>query len=88
MKISNTYINGLFVDESNNDHFDLLNPADESKLGSLICSNKNQVNSAIDAALANEKLASSLTKEQRILILQEILDGVILRSEDLAAAIS
>ena len=88
MKISNTYISGLFVEESNNDHFDLLNPTDESKLGSLICSNKNQVNLAIDAALANEKLAATLTKEQRILILQEILDGVILRSEDLATAIS
>ena len=88
MEISNTYINGRFEEDQNNNKFSLLNPTDESTIGSLICSSKKQVDSAIKVGLSMEDISANLTKKERISILQEIHDGIILRKEDLAHAIT
>ena len=88
MEISNTYINGRFEEDQNNNKFSLLNPTDESTIGSLICSSKKQVDSAIKIGLLMENISANLTKKERISILQEIHDGIILRKEDLAHAIT
>ena len=88
MEICNTYINGRFEEDLNNNKFSLLNPTDESTIGSLICSGKKQVDSAIKAGLLMEDISANLTKKERISILHEIHDGIILRKEDLAHAIT
>ena len=87
MQISNTYIKGSFYDEVGTS-FDLINPANETQYGSLICSTKEQVHEAINNALEKEKVAASLSVAKRILILNEILDGINLRRQELAEAMT
>jgi len=88
MKISNTYINGVFCDEETGKNFELINPATESNYASLICSNKEQVNNAISIALSNEDVAAGLKVVERIEILNQILNGLNDRSLELANAIT
>ncbi len=88
MKISNTYINGVFCDEETGKNFELINPATESNYASLICSNEEQVNNAISIALSNEDVAAGLKVVERIEILNQILNGLNDRSLELANAIT
>ena len=88
MKISNTYINGFFCNDETGKNFELINPSTESSYGSLICSNEEQVNNAIDIALSNEDTAANLKISQRIEILHQILNGLNDRSSELSNAIT
>tara|TARA_B100000780_G_scaffold264291_1_gene218825 strand:+ start:907 stop:2322 length:1416 start_codon:yes stop_codon:yes gene_type:complete len=88
MKISNTYINGLFCEEETDKKFELINPATESSYASLICSKEEQVDNAIGIALSNEDVAAGLKVVERIEILNEILNGLNERSLELANAIT
>ena len=88
MEISNTYITGHFAEDQNDNKFTLLNPSDESIIGTLFCSSKEQVSSAIRVGLSMEKVSANLTIKERISILQEIHDEIINRKEELANAIT
>lgn len=88
MEISNTYITGHFAEDQNDNKFTLLNPSDESIIGTLFCSSKEQVSSAIRVGLSMEKVSANLTIKERISILQEIHDEIIIRKEELANAIT
>ena len=88
MEINQFYIAGEFVTPDGREKIDLINPATEEKVGSRIIRSEKDVNLAVDAAKAAFEDASSLTLEQKKIILQEIIDGMESRREEFAQVIS
>ena len=71
MEINQFYIAGKFVTPDGGEKIDLINPATEEKVGSVITGTEKDVNLAVDAAKAAFEDASSLTLDQKKIILQE-----------------
>ena len=88
MEINQFYIAGKFVTPDGGEKIDLINPATEEKVGSVITGTEKDVNLAVDAAKAAFEDASSLTLDQKKIILQEIIDGMESRREEFAQVIS
>jgi len=88
MEINQFYIAGKFVTPDGSEKIDLINPATEEKVGSVITGTEKDVNLAVDAAKAAFEDASSLTLDQKKIILQEIIDGMESRREEFAQVIS
>tara|TARA_Y100001935_G_C17304022_1_gene511100 strand:- start:779 stop:2197 length:1419 start_codon:yes stop_codon:yes gene_type:complete len=86
--IEKFYINGSFVEPNGKDKIDLINPATEESVGSVISGNQKDVDAAVEAAVNSFELASNLTLEQKKVILQEIIDGMHSRKEEFAQIIS
>ena len=88
MKISNTYINGEIDNKDTGINFELINPSNEEDVGSLICSSEEQINKAVISAKNAQENSENLTINQRIYILEQIIDGIELHKEELANAMT
>ena len=88
MEIGTFYINGEFVTPKGTEKIALINPATEEEVGFVIAGNEADVNLAVEAANEGFTTASSLTLEERKTILTEILEGMAVRRDDFAKAIS
>ena len=88
MEINQFYIAGEFVAPNGKEKIDLINPATEEKVGHVLSGSKIDVNEAVSAAKQAFLAASSLSLEQKKIILQEIIDGMDERREEFAQVIS
>ena len=75
LEISNTFLKGSFIEQGDK-FFELINPADETIIGNLICSSEKQIDEAIYITHESKALMRALSKESKIDILQFIYDEV------------
>ena len=87
LEISNTFINGSFV-EQGDELFQLINPADESIIGNLICSSDKQIDEAICLTHESIDCMRSLSRDSRIDILQSIYNQVSEKRDEFGNLIS
>tara|TARA_B100000963_G_C22637537_1_gene678421 strand:- start:450 stop:1871 length:1422 start_codon:yes stop_codon:yes gene_type:complete len=90
MRISNTYVNGEFIDDDITDSnlFPLINPANEDHYGDLVCSSIETVKNSINAAYENIQTMRDLSVDERIVILQRIYDEVKTNREEFGEKIT
>jgi len=88
MDILKFYINGQWVEPSNNQTLDVINPANEKVCGKIALGAEADVNAAVAAAKAAFPSFSQTSKEERIALLEKILAGLAARQEDFAKAIT
>ena len=84
MKIKQFYINGEWVTPDGNEEINLINPANEQTVGSVISASKKDVDSAVESANNAFNSASNLSLEDKKQILQEVIDGMSNRRGDFA----
>jgi aldehyde dehydrogenase (NAD+) len=87
-KVSNTYINGQFIENNSNLYFELFNPANEEQYGTLLCSTTKDLRKAINSAYINQRNCSDLSILNRKNILLQVLQGINDRKQELAEIIS
>jgi aldehyde dehydrogenase (NAD+) len=87
-KVSNTYINGQFIENNSNLYFELFNPANEEQYGTLLCSTTKDLENAINSAYINQRNCSDLSILNRKNILLQVLQGINDRKQELAEIIS
>ena len=82
------YINGAWVDPNSTQEFPILSPTSEEKIGVTILGNQIDVDKAVAAAKGAFKDFSITSKEERIVLLERLLDNTKKRFEDLAWAMT
>lgn len=82
------YINGEWVAPSTDDRLPVINPATEEPIASIALGGPADVDAAVAAAGAAFESFSQTTVEDRIALLNRIVEVLGARSEDVAAAIS
>ena len=82
------YIDGAWVKPASNTEFPVLNPATEQQIGVITLGNEDDVNRAVAAAKAAFETYSRTTKEERIALLEKLLEVTKARMEELAQAIT
>ena len=82
------YINGEWVTPNSKIEFPVLNPANNSQVGSIILGNQVDVDNAVAAAKEAFKTYSQTTKEVRLELLNNLLKITKERFEELAQAIT
>jgi len=82
------YINGEWVTPNSKIEFPVLNPANNSQVGSIILGNHVDVDNAVAAAKEAFKTYSKTTKEDRLELLNNLLKITKERFEELAQAIT
>ena len=82
------YINGEWVTPNSKIEFPVLNPANNSQVGSIILGNQVDVDNAVAAAKEAFKTYSKTTKEDRLELLNNLLKITKERFEELAQAIT
>lgn len=82
------YINGEWVDSHSTETIEVMNPSDDSVLGVITAGNSDDVDKAVAAAKAAFVDFSFSTKDERVLILENIITEYEKRSEELAETIS
>lgn len=82
------YIDGAWVTPQSSQVFPVLNPATEQRVGEIILGNSDDVNLAVAAANRAFETFSRTSKEQRIELLERLLEVTKSRFEDLAQAIT
>ena len=88
MNITKFYINGTFVNPDGSEKINIVNPATEDVVGSVLSGSTNDVNNAIASANKAFPDASALTISQKKKILEEIIEEMEERREDFAQIIS
>ena len=88
MEINQFYIAGKFITPDGKEIIDLINPATEEKVGHVVSGSEKDVNDAVSSAKHAFTDVSSLTLEQKKIILQEIIEGMDERREEFAQVIS
>ena len=86
--INNTYIEGKFIESKSTSYFELINPANEERYGSLLCSSIEDLENAINSAYINQAYCLNLSIQSRKDILSQILEGIVDRRQELAEVIS
>ena len=81
------YIDGKWVDPVTANPFDVINPATEEVCGRISLGSAADVDLAVAAAKRAEESFATTTREQRIALLQSILDEFAKRHDDIAEAI-
>ncbi len=81
------YIDGQWVDPVEPHPFDVINPATEQVCGRISLGSAADVDKAVAAARRGFATYSQTTREQRIDLLQAILDGYTKRYDDVAEAV-
>ena len=82
------YINGEWVTPNSKIEFPVLNPANNSQVGTIILGNQVDVDNAVAAAKKAFKTYSKTTKEDRLKLLNNLLKITKKRFEELAQAIT
>ena len=82
------YINGEWVTPNSKIEFPVLNPANNSQVGTIILGNQVDVEKAVAAAKEAFKTYSKTTKEDRLKLLNNLLKITKERFEELAQAIT
>ncbi|MDA9660093.1 aldehyde dehydrogenase family protein [Pseudomonadota bacterium] len=82
------YINGEWVDPLGSETIEVINPSDESVIGSIASGTKEDVDLAVAAAKEAFKTFGFSSKEERIELLDNIISEYEKRSEELAKTIS
>ena len=82
------YINGEWVDSLGSETIEVINPSDESTIGSIAAGTKEDIDVAVAAAKEAFKSFGLSSKEERIALLENIIMEYEKRSEDLAQTIS
>jgi aldehyde dehydrogenase (NAD+) len=82
------YINGQWVSSASGDIRDIINPANGQSIGKISFGDANDVDQAVKAARAAFASYSQTTVEQRMALLQAILDEFAKRHDEIGDAIS
>ena len=82
------YINGGWVDPLGSETIEVINPSDESIIGSISSGTKEDIDLAVASAKEAFKTFGFSSKEDRILLLENIISEYEKRSEELAKTIS
>ena len=82
------YINGKWVTPNSKNEFPVLNPANNSQVGTIILGNQVDVDKAVAAAKEAFKTYSKTTKDDRLKLLNNLLKITKERFEELAQAIT
>ena len=82
------YINGQWVDSIGSETIDVVNPSNESIIGSVSAGTKEDIDAAVAAAKEAFKIFSFSSKEERIILLESIISEYEKRSDELARTIS
>ena len=82
------YINGAWVDTQSSEIIEVMNPSDDSVMGVVAASTADDVDLAVAAAKDCFQSFQFSTKEERITILENIINEYEARAEELASTIS
>src|SRR5690606_31765971 len=82
------YINGQWVEPSTNDTVDVINPAAEEVVATIALGGVEDVNAAVAAARAAFESYSRTSREERIALLERILELYQRRSDEFARALT
>jgi len=82
------YIGGEWVDSDSSDEMDLINPATEAPIAQISLGTENDVNRAVAAAKAAFATYSMTSKEERLRLLEKLLQIYTERFEEMAQAIT
>ena len=82
------YINGEWVEPSTSETLDVINPATEKAIGPVAMGGKEDVDKAVAAAAAAFDSYSQTSREERVELLEKIIDQYKARTGDVAATIS
>ena len=82
------YINGEWVEPSTNKTLDVINPATEKAIGPVAMGNREDVDKAVAAALTAFGSYSQTSREERVELLEEIIDQYKIHIGYIAATIS
>ena len=81
------YINGEWVDPVVPSAIDVINPATEEPCGRISLGSVADVDKAVAAAVAAQEAFAATTREERIALLEAIIDAYKARYNDIATAI-
>ena len=87
-EMHNFYINGEWVNSLGSEIIEVINPSDESIIGSIAAGTKEDIDVAVAAAKDAFKSFGFSSKEERIALLENIITEYEKRSEELAQTIS
>ena len=82
------YINGAWIEPAGTDTLDVINPATEEAIASIALGNETDVDRAVAAAKESFISFSQTRPEERIELLEAIIEAYKVRLQDLAAAVS
>ena len=82
------YINGKWVDPSTSETLDVINPATEQSIGQIAMGGQADVDSAVAAAKGAFDSFAATTREERVALLEKIIEKFQERMGDIASAIS
>ena len=82
------YINGEWVDPATSNTLDVINPATEESIVQIAMGTKADVDAAVAAAKAAFETFSQTSVEERIALLEKIIEAYKARMGDIAAIVS
>lgn len=82
------YIDGAWVDPLSSTPFELVNPATEEVFGTVALGSVADVEAAVAAAKRALPAFAAQTKDDRIALLERIIDAYVARQDDLMAALT
>lgn len=82
------FIDGEWVESTNDETIDVINPATEQKIGTISSGTKEDVDKAVKAARAAFPRFSNTTKEERVQLLENIADEYEKRKDDFIKVIT
>ncbi|MEM7541135.1 MAG: aldehyde dehydrogenase family protein [Pseudomonadota bacterium] len=82
------YIDGKWVKPHSDQLLEVINPANETSIGQISLGNEQDVNDAVAAAKRAFESFSLTSKEERIALLQAIIEAYQKRSDDIASWVS
>ncbi|WP_323781829.1 aldehyde dehydrogenase family protein, partial [Leisingera sp.] len=88
MDLKKFYIGGAWVAPHSSREFPVLNPATEEQIGSIILGDETDVNTAVAAAKAAFDSFSRTSRDERIALLERLLEISNARREEMAQALS
>jgi aldehyde dehydrogenase (NAD+) len=86
--IDEIYINGEFVIPQGTERLDLINPANEQKIGEVQLGNEDDARAAVEAAKRAFPKMSATTKSERIEMLKSLRDAVARKPDELIQAMT
>ena len=82
------YINGKWIDPSNQNDFEVINPSNEESYAVISLGNKTDVDNAVNAAKAAFLSWSQVGKKEKIFLLEKLLKNYKSKWNDLTKTMS